>query len=77
MSYTKRQLILGALAEIGLSSYSFDLSADQIEQALGRLDALIAAWGSRGIRLGWPLPGSPETSDAYQETNLRTGRGTR
>ena len=70
MSYTKRQLILGALAEIGLSSYSFDLSADQIEQALGRLDALIASWGARGIRLGYPLPDSPEKSDAYQETGL-------
>ena len=70
MSYTKRQLVLGAMAEIGLSSYPMDLTADMLEQALGRLDALIAAWGSRGIRLGWPLPGSPETSDAYQETNL-------
>lgn len=70
MSYTKRQLVLAAMGEIGLSSYSFDLSADQIEQALLRLDAMIGEWGARGIRLGYPMPGSPETSDAYQETNL-------
>lgn len=70
MSYTKRQLVLAAMAEIGLSSYSFDLSADQIEQALQRLDSLVAAWGARGIRLGFPLPGSPEASDANAETSL-------
>lgn len=70
MSYTKRQLVIGAMAEIGLSNYAFDLSTDQIEQALKRLDAMVAAWGTRGIRLGFPLPGSPEASDAYAETAL-------
>ncbi len=70
MSYTKRQLVIGALTEIGLSSYSFDLSTDQIEMALQRLDAMIGAWGARGIRLGFPLPGSPEDSDANTETGL-------
>lgn len=70
MSYTKRQLVLAAMGEIGLSSYSFDLSADQIEQALLRLDAMIGEWGARGIRLGYPIPSSPEKSDSYQETNL-------
>lgn len=70
MSYTKRQLILSAMGEIGLSSYSFDLSADQIEQALWRLDAMMEEWVTRGIRLGWPSASSPELSDAYAETNL-------
>lgn len=70
MSYTKRQLILAAMSEIGLSSYSFDLSADQIEQALFRLDAMIAEWSTQGIRLGYPLPSSPELSNAYDESNV-------
>ncbi len=70
MSYTKRQLILGAMSEIGLSSYSFDMSVDQIEQALWRLDAMMGEWVSRGIRIGYPMPDSPETSDANTETCL-------
>jgi hypothetical protein len=70
MSYTKRQLVIEALTEIGLSSYSFDLSTDQIEQAIKRLDSMVASWGARGIRLGFPLPGSPEEADANTETNL-------
>lgn len=70
MSYTKRQLVIGAMAEIGLSNYAFDLSTDQLEQALKRLDAMVATWGARGIRLGFPLPGSPEASDMYAETGL-------
>lgn len=70
MSYTKRQIVIGALTEIGLSAYSFDLSTDQIEQALQRLDGMVASWGARGIRLGFPLPGSPEDSDANTETGL-------
>lgn len=70
MSYTKRQLVIGALTEIGLSAYSFDLSTDQIEMALQRLDSMVAAWGARGIRLGFPLPGSPEDSDANTETAM-------
>ena len=70
MSYTKRQIILSAMSEIGLSSYSFDLSADQIEQALWRLDAMMEDWVTRGIRLGYPSAASPELSNAYTETNL-------
>lgn len=70
MSYTKRQIILSAMSEIGLSSYSFDLSADQIEQALWRLDAMMEDWATRGIRLGYPSAASPELSNAYTETNL-------
>lgn len=70
MGYTKRQLVLAAMAEIGLSSYSFDLSTDQLEQALYRLDSMVAAWGARGIQLGYPLPGSPEASNIYAETGL-------
>lgn len=70
MSYTKRQFILSAMTEIGLSSYAFDLAADQIEQALFRLDAMISEWSTQGIRLGYPIPSSPELSNAYSETNV-------
>lgn len=68
MSYTKRQFVEGALAEIGLASYVFDLTPAQVEAAMVRLDAMMATWNGKGIRLGYPLPGSPQNSDLDAET---------
>ena len=70
MSWTKRQIIQQAFDEIGLAPYVFDLTADQLESALRRLDSMIALWDSKGIRLGYPLPSSPQNSDLDSETNM-------
>lgn len=70
MSYTKRQCVQAALSEIGLATYAFDLSADQIEQALWRLDAMLGEWNARGIRLGYPLPANPNNSDATADSGI-------
>lgn len=63
MSWTKRQYATSALEELGLASYVFDLAADQIEAAVRRLDSMMAEWNGRGIRLGYPLPSSPTSTD--------------
>lgn len=70
MSYTKRQVIQAALSEIGLATYAFDLSADQIEQAAWRLDAMLGEWNARGIRLGYPLPANPNDTDATSDSGV-------
>jgi P22 tail accessory factor. len=70
MGYTKLDLIKGALTEIGLSDYMFDLSADQLDQALTRLDLMMAEWGGRGIRLGYPLATSPSDIDAMVDAGI-------
>ena len=70
MSYTKRQLVEAAMAEIGLASYAFDLLPEQRELALRRLDSMMAEWNSRGLRLGYPVPDSPATSDIDADSNL-------
>lgn len=62
MSYTKRELINGAMAEIGLAEYTFDLSSEQLDQALRRLDSMMAEWNARGIRLSYPIPATPGSS---------------
>jgi hypothetical protein len=67
MGWTKRQYVTGALEELGLASYVFDLEADQIESAVRRLDSMMAEWNGRGIRLGYPLPGSPGSTDIDAE----------
>lgn len=68
MGYSKRQFVTAAFEEIGLASYVFDLSPEQLESALRRLDAMLAEWNAKGIRLGYPLPGSPESSDLDAES---------
>lgn len=69
MSWTKRQLIEGALEEIGIASSLYDIQADQLESALRRLDAMMAEWNIEGLRLGYPL-GSIATSELSQDSGI-------
>ena len=69
MSYTKRQFVLAAFEEIGKASHVFDLQPEDLQSALKRLDAMIAKWQGQGIKLGYPMPTSPELSDLDTETN--------
>ena len=56
MGWTKRQFIEQAFEEIGLAAYVFDLTPEQLQSALRRLDAMMAGWNTNGIRIGWPMP---------------------
>lgn len=70
MSWTKRQLVNDAYEVVGLASYTYDLKPEQLQGALRSLDSLMAMWNGRGIRIGYPLPISPEDSDLDQETGI-------
>lgn len=70
MSYSKRQIVEAAMAEIGLASYSFDLMPEQVEAALRRLDSMMAEWNARGLRLGYSVPDSPDLSDIDADSGL-------
>ena len=70
MGYSKRQFVTGAFEEIGLASYVFDLQPQDLETALRRLDAMLAEWNAKGIRLGYPLPGSPQFSDIDADSGV-------
>jgi hypothetical protein len=70
MSYTKRQFVEEAFAELGMANYTFDLQPQQLDTALRRLDAMMATWNAKGIRLGYPLPSSPQDSDLDTETQV-------
>lgn len=65
--YTKKQVIEQAFEEIGLASYIFDLTAEQLQSALRRLDLMVASWQALNIQIGYPLPASPQNSDIDQE----------
>ena len=70
MGYSKRQLVTMALEEIGIASYTFDLEPEQLQSALYKLDAMMATWNARGIRLGYPIPSSPEDSSLDDDSNI-------
>lgn len=55
MSYTKGELADMALEEIGIASYEFDITVEQRQSVIRRLDAMMAEWSSRGILLAYPI----------------------
>lgn len=68
MGYSKRQYVEAAFEEIGMANYVFDLQPEQRESAMRRLDAMMAEWNAKGIRLGYPMPSSPQQSDLDEQT---------
>lgn len=68
MSYSKRQFVETAYEEIGIADYDFDLTPEQLNAGVRRLDAMMTEWNGRGIRLGYPVPGSPEDTDLDMAT---------
>ncbi len=70
MSYTKRQLIEAAFEEIGLAAYTFDLTPEQMQSAMRRMDSMVATWNSKGIRIAYPLPRNPDESSLDEETSI-------
>lgn len=59
-----------AFSSIGLASYVFDLQPGHLEDAMRTLDSMMAAWNAEGLRLSYPIPSSPESSDLDQETTV-------
>lgn len=70
MGWTKRQFVEQAFEEIGLAAYVFDLTPEQLQSALRRLDAMMAGWNANGIRVGWPMPSSPDQSNLDEDTGV-------
>jgi hypothetical protein len=68
--WTKRQLCNEAFAELGLASYEFELTPEELQSAVRRLDSMMAEWQQRGINLGYSLPGSPDGSDLNADSGL-------
>ena len=62
MSWTKNQVILQALEEIGIFSYAFDSTAGQLQSALRQLDAMMGTWLDDGIIWDPPYPVSTDVA---------------
>lgn len=70
MSWTKQQLIEQAFAELAIAHYVFDLTPEEMQSALRRMDAMLGTWNGKGIRLGYPLSSSQDSSELDQDSNL-------
>ena len=70
MSWTKRELIVQAFENIGLAGYVFDLTAAQYLSASRQLNAMMAMWNARGIRVGFALPGLADGGDLDDDSGV-------
>jgi len=70
MSYTKKQIVLGAFNEVGFANYLFDLAPEQMNNGLTQLDLMMGSWYANGVNLGYPLYNDPTQNDIDQPSNL-------
>lgn len=70
MSWTKRQFVNAAFEMVGLSSFTFDMQPQDLQAACRQLDAMMGSWNAKGVRIGYPIPTSPENTDLDTETEV-------
>lgn len=70
MGWTKREFLTQAFEEIGLASYVYDLTPEQLWSALRRLDSMVANFDVNGICIGWQMSTYPNMSDIDSQTRV-------
>jgi hypothetical protein len=70
VGWTKRQIVDEAFGELALQGYVFDVTPEEQQTALRRLDTMMATWEARGVRVGYAFPSSPDTSDLDTDSGL-------
>lgn len=70
MAWTKRVLVNMAFEELAKASYVYDLTADEIQSALLRMDSMMATWEGFGIRVGYAMTLDPLAADPDQDSGL-------
>jgi hypothetical protein len=71
VSWTKRQLVEEAFAELALASFDFDLSPEELDAGLRRLDTMMSTWLSLGLQVGYSLATSRDDTDLDQDSGLQ------
>lgn len=70
MSWTKGQIAAQAFADLALAGYVFDLSPEAQIDAVQKLDAMMALWDVKGIRVGYEATQDSGNSDPDQESGI-------
>lgn len=73
MSWTKGEIVEEALAELALAGEVWDIQPEERERALRRLDAMLAMWEMKGIKLGYPMPADAQSSSLNDDSGLPDG----
>ena len=61
--WTKRRLIEEAYGELALAGYTFDLTPEEMQTALRRMDTMVATWVGKGIEIPYQFGPDVENSD--------------
>jgi P22 tail accessory factor len=69
--WSKGQLVDDAFGEIALANSTFDIDPDERQMALRRLEAMMATWEGKGIRIGYAFAPDPSSIDASQPSGLQ------
>jgi hypothetical protein len=70
VAFKKRWYVEKAFSKIGFANYLYDLQPEQLQEALGDLDSMMATWDAQGIRLGWSIPNDATASDLDDEVDV-------
>lgn len=70
MAWTKRQLVAEAYAELALAGFYFDLTADELEAGLRRMDSMLGTWTAQGIAIGYTAAASQDASALDQDSGI-------
>jgi hypothetical protein len=70
MAWSKLNIIDAALAEIGLGGYVFDATAQEKQDFLSRLDAMMASWTDDGIVTGYVVEDNPAADTITGSSNI-------
>lgn len=70
MSFTKRQLVEAAYGELALAAYTFDLSPDEIQAGLQRIESMLRTWLNLTIDTGYVFPVTPAVSDPDDDSGM-------
>lgn len=71
MGWTKGALVDAALGELSLADAAgIDITPEERERSLKRLDAMLATWAAKGVRVGYAFPSSPDDSDLNADSGI-------
>jgi hypothetical protein len=70
MGWSKQQIVGHAFTQLGLASYFFNITPQELQDAVQRLDAMIASWDAQGIKISYNLSSLPQNSSLNTDSGL-------
>lgn len=71
MNWSKGDIVSAAFGELSLTDDAgFDISPGENQKALRRLDAMLATWAAKGVRVGYKFPSSAGAASLNDDSGL-------